>query len=221
MATLTEGMHEGEFIGEYTMGIGYHVEAITLLSGEDLVAGAILSRTETGVPTLTVGTPFSGTASTVGNGTITATSADAGAKAGTWQLICTQTGATGEFTVYDPDGIIVGVATIGSAFNGTGTINFTVNDGANDWLVGDVIPITVAYAGDAILPKYVEYDGTLPVGGILMKTTDASLGDVDTTAFVRGPATVNANDLTWFTGATANQKIVGKAGLMALGIKAA
>ncbi len=44
MVTLTEGMHEGEFIGELAMGLGYHVDEITVLSGENLVAGAVLGK---------------------------------------------------------------------------------------------------------------------------------------------------------------------------------
>lgn len=41
---LTEGKHEGEFIGELAMGIGYHVDEITVLSGQNLVAGAVLGK---------------------------------------------------------------------------------------------------------------------------------------------------------------------------------
>lgn len=44
MTTLTEGMHEGEFIGELAMGIGYHVDEVTLVSGQDLVAGAVVAK---------------------------------------------------------------------------------------------------------------------------------------------------------------------------------
>lgn len=44
MATLTEGKHEGEFIGELAMGIGYHVDKVTVLSGQNLVAGAVVGK---------------------------------------------------------------------------------------------------------------------------------------------------------------------------------
>jgi Bacteriophage lambda head decoration protein D len=44
MTTLTEGMHEGEFIGELAMGIGYHVDELTLISGQDLAAGVVVGR---------------------------------------------------------------------------------------------------------------------------------------------------------------------------------
>lgn len=44
MTTLTEGKHEGEFIGELAMGIGYHVDVVTLASGQNLAAGAVLGK---------------------------------------------------------------------------------------------------------------------------------------------------------------------------------
>jgi hypothetical protein len=48
MTTLTEGMHEGEFIGELAMGIGYHVDPVTVLSGENLVAGTVVGKQTSG-----------------------------------------------------------------------------------------------------------------------------------------------------------------------------
>lgn len=44
MVTLTEGMHEGEFIGEMSMGLGYHIDELTLISGQDLAAGAVVGK---------------------------------------------------------------------------------------------------------------------------------------------------------------------------------
>lgn len=44
MTTLTEGMHSGEFIGELAMGQGYHCDAVTVLSGQTLVAGAVVGK---------------------------------------------------------------------------------------------------------------------------------------------------------------------------------
>lgn len=48
MPTLTEGKHEGEFIGELAMGIGYHVDQVTVLSGQNLVAGAVVGAQTSG-----------------------------------------------------------------------------------------------------------------------------------------------------------------------------
>jgi hypothetical protein len=223
MNTLTENPHAGEFIASEAAGTRSR-EAITLTGdGSTTVkAGTVLGAVETGTPTMTVGTPFSGTASTVGNGTITGTSADAGAKAGAWQLVCTQTGATGEFTVYDPDGIIVGVATIGSSFNGTRTINFTVNDGANDWLVDDVIPISVSYQDGESILKYEAYDqdgtdGSQNAAGILFAEKIGTAGGVDAVAVVRD-AEANADLLTWPSDITADEKALAITQLKNLGI---
>lgn len=223
MATLTEGMHEGEFIGELAMGVGYHVDAVTL-EPVDLAAGTVLGTIETGTPTATAGTPVSGTGGTVGNGTVGSWTADAGAMEGTWHLEVTVTGATGKFKVVKPDGTVDGIGTIGTAYNGG--INGTLADGANDWLVGDLIPIVVAYSGTETVKMVVEWDpegtdGSQNASCILMKATDASSADVTTTALVRGPATVNLNDLTWKTGATAAQKAKACAQLLALGINVA
>lgn len=44
MPTLTEGRHEGQFIGELAMGVGYHIDKITLLSGQNLVDGTVLGK---------------------------------------------------------------------------------------------------------------------------------------------------------------------------------
>jgi hypothetical protein len=48
MPTLTEGKHEGEFIGELAMGLGYHVDEITVLSGQVLSACTVLGKQTSG-----------------------------------------------------------------------------------------------------------------------------------------------------------------------------
>ena len=48
MPTLTEGKHEGEFIGQLAMSIGYHVDQVTVLSGQNLVAGTVVGAQTSG-----------------------------------------------------------------------------------------------------------------------------------------------------------------------------
>lgn len=43
MTTLTEGKHTGEFIGQLAMGPGYHIDEVTLISGQNLAAGAVVA----------------------------------------------------------------------------------------------------------------------------------------------------------------------------------
>lgn len=223
MVTLTEGKHEGEFIGELAMGLAYHVDEITLKSGENLTGGAVLAAVQLGTSTVTVGSAVSGTGGTVGNGTVTIT-ADDGAMAGEWSVEITTSGATGKFKVNRPDGTVDGTGAVGTAYNGTGSLNVTLADGSNDWTAGDIIPVTVSYEDGESEVEYIEYDpaGAAPATAILMKDCDATSAAVVTTAIVRGPATVNGNDLAWITGITADQKAGAKASLLAnSGIKVA
>jgi hypothetical protein len=123
MPTLTEGKHEGEFIGELAMSPGYHIDAITVLSGQNLSACTVLGK-------------------------IT---------------------ASGKFVAYD-------------------------NAGTDD--------------------------GRRTVAGILVPAADATTGDLTSRALLRGPATVNKNDLVWAAGIDATEQAAAIAQLLTLGIKA-
>lgn len=48
MPTLIEGKHEGEFIGELAMGTGYHIDQVTVLSGQNLIAGTVVGAQTSG-----------------------------------------------------------------------------------------------------------------------------------------------------------------------------
>lgn len=224
MTTLTEGMHEGEFIGEYAMGIGYHVDAATLLSGESLVAGAALGA-------VAAGTSASAAKSggNTGNGTFVldaTTPIQSGAIEGVYTLRCI-TAATngGVFRLEDPNGTVLGDFTITGGAGGTVTVNEQIKgvltDGSTDFVAGDGFDITIS----ALTYKHVEYDpagtdGSENLSGYLMQTTDASAADVACTVFARGPATVNGNDITWKSGMTAAQITTAKnASLANLGIR--
>lgn len=123
MATLTEGKHTGEFIGELAIGIGYHVDEITVLADQVLVAGAVLGK-------------------------IT---------------------ASGKYVAYD-------------------------NAGTDD--------------------------GRRTVAGILVEAVDATGADATGRALVRGPATVNKNDITWAAGVDAAEQAAAITEMLTLGIKA-
>lgn len=86
-------------------------------------------------------------AGNTGNGTITAEPAvAAGAKTGVYQLVCVEPGTNvGEFQVFGPDGVLVGVAVVATEFVGGG-LTFTIADGSTDFASGDRFTITVAGA---------------------------------------------------------------------------
>lgn len=223
MVTLTEAPRTGEFIVSEAPGTRSR-EAITLTGDgtTKTVAGTVLGCVETGTPALSVGTPVSGTGGTVGNGAISAATADAGAMPGKWQIEMTSSGATAKFKVIRPDGSVDGVGTVGTAYNGTRSINITIADGSNDWTAGDIIPVTVSYLDADSVPKYeildtAGTDGSEIAAGILYAGKIGTTGGVDAVGVVRD-AEVNADLLTWPSGITADQKAAAIVQLNALGI---
>ena len=153
---------DGGNTGDGTIG------AITI--GADAQVGDyVLELTGTGPGVAAAGTGAA-VAGNTGDGTITAAPATgANAKVGTYMITCIggDTDA-GEFQVEDPDGIVLGVAVVGSAFS-TGThVTFTIADGATDFDEGDAFTITVAAANSGTFtlktPDGIDLDtGTVAV----------------------------------------------------------
>ncbi len=201
MPEVTEGQHKAAFIVSETEGT-ISRENVTVLAGQNLKAGHILGK-------VSVGTASGAAASgNTGNGTISAIMVGEGAKAGTYNVTCVEPAANaGTFLVEDPDGVTVGTANVGMAF--TGPINFTLTDGATDFVSGDRFLITVT-AGSG---KYKEYnpantDGSETAVALLLDNVDATTGDKEAVIVARH-AEVNEAEIVWFTGATDEQKAVG------------
>lgn len=190
-------------------------DAGTLLSGQNLKAGAVLGKIAVGTATSAAKT--AGGANT-GNGTMGSVTVSAGAKAGVYRLRIVEPGTNvGSFQVEDPDGIIIGVGVVAAAFS-AGGLAFTLADGSTDFVVGDGFDITVA-AGSG---KFREIDFASAVGadaavGILYDNVDASGGDQAATIMTRA-AEVKSAELVWPSGATTNQKNAAIAQLALLGI---
>ena len=205
MTTLTEGQHDGEFIVTEAEGT-LSRDSITVLSGQNLKAGHVLGKVTVGTAT---GAAVSGN---TGNGTITDVSVGPTAKPGVYTATCIEPAANaGTFLVEDPDGVTVGTAVVGTAF--AGQVAFKINDGTTDFVSGDRFTVTVA-AGSG---KYKEYnpantDGSETAVALLIDNTDATAADKAAVAIVR-QAEINAAEIVWFTGATADQKAAGLAQL--------
>ena len=212
MTILTEGKHAAEFLVSEAGGSRSR-ERITVLSGETLVAGAVVGKVTVGAATPAA---FAGNAANTG--TIAAVTLGAGAKAGVYKVVIIEPATNaGKFTVEDPDGITIGTGTVGVEFAGGG-LTFTVADGATDFSAGEGFTITVA-AGSG---KYREYDpantdGSQTAVAVLFAAVDAATADRPGVAIVRD-AEVNAAELSWFANATADQKAAGLAQLAVAGI---
>ncbi len=154
---------------------------ITLLSGQNCVRGAVLGRKAT------AGT-ISGAAQSgnTGTGTIGSLSVGGRAKEGRYRIVCIEPASDlGKFMVIDPEGINIGVATVGSAF--AGAINFTIADGGTDFVSGDAFNVDVsAVTYKHELSVATATDGSEVPDVILMVDTDASSADVTTQAYETG-----------------------------------
>lgn len=212
MPEIVEGKYAGEFIVSEANGSRSR-EVVTVLSGQNVVAGEVLGRVLSGAA---VGAAAAG--NTGGSGAITAAPAvAAGVKVGVYRAICMEPATNaGQFLVEDPDGITIGVATVAVEFVGGG-LTFTIAD-ATDFVAGDSFTITVA-AGSG---KYVAYDqdgadGRQVAAGIAYDNIDASLADVEGVAIVRD-AEVNNAELSWPSDIEAGEQIVAETQLASLGI---
>lgn len=206
----TETTHAGEFIVSEAPGSRSRA-TVTILSGQDLAAGAIVAKITKGAATPTA---FAGN---TGDGTCGAVTLSAGCKVGTYKLVIIEPATNlGKFVVEDPDGILIGTGTVGSAFS-AGGLAFTLADGSADFIAGDGFDIVIA-AGSG---KYVLIDpeGTLgseTAAGIVFDAVDATGGDVVATIIARD-AEVNSEEIG-YSDADAGEITTINAQLATLGI---
>ena len=210
MTTLTETLHGGAFIISEGDDGQSSRDAITVLSGEVLLAGAVLGKIKFGAATASAVT---GT----GTGAIGAVTVKGKAKVGIYTLTCVAAATNaGTFQVIDPDGLRMADLTVAVAYD-NGAFAVTVGD-ATDFVVGDHFTITIA-AGSG---KYVELDptagdGSATAAGVLIYDCNATGADQVAAAIVRN-AEVASAALVWFSGASAPQKATAIADLAKLGV---
>lgn len=193
----------------------YSREQVTVLSGENLALGAVIGKIARDVPT--DGTADGGN---TGNGTCTGVTGGKDTQIGTYTLECVAAAAdAGTFKVTAPDGAALPDAEVGSAYANE-QINFTLNDGATDFAVGDIFTIAVTEgSGKAVEIDFAGVDGSEDAAGFVIAACDASAADVEGVAVVRD-AVIVAENLVWPDGATEAQKSAALAQLKALGIVA-
>jgi hypothetical protein len=216
MSVQTEGMRLGDWL-KWEVDNQYSRDVVTILAGSGseraLTTGMVLGRVAKGAA---VGAAVAGN---TGNGTITAApSVGQAAKPGVYRVVCIEPAANGgKFSVEDPDGILLGVATVGTEF--ATHLTFTIADGAVDFASGDAFTLTVAAGSGKV--KQIDFsatDGSDVATGLLTEPATAPDGaDRSAVAIVRN-AIVSANGITWPAGATTNQKSAAIAQLKSLGI---
>ena len=199
MTILTETRHAAEFIMSEGNG-KISRAAITIASGEGVIApGEVLGKVSADTGAVSVAAPvFAGT----GGGTLTrATPAyGAGVLEGVYRITCIEPAAgLGTFSIEGPNGVAVGIATVGAAFDGV--IKFTIADGTPDFAAGDTFTLAVTIADAASAGSYRKADPTNTDGSgvacaIAIYGGDATSAALTLAGLVRD-AEVNGNLLTY------------------------
>lgn len=149
-------------------------KAVTIKAAQGLVKrGTVLGKIAKAI-----GNPAADAGNT-GDGVVNAVSLGSAAKFGTYTLECITAAANGgTFKVIDPEGIRLKDAVVGNTY--AGPINFTINDGAADFVVGDKFTIAVAAgSGMYVVVNSANVDGSQVADCILAMDTDT--GDVGAT----------------------------------------
>jgi hypothetical protein len=216
MPVITESKRLGDWL-KWEQENQYSRDIVTVLAGSGadraLTSGTVLGCVTKGAAT------GAAVAGNTGNGTITASpTVGQAAKPGVYQLVCIEPATNGgKFSVEDPDGILIGIATVGVQF--ATHLTFTIADGGVDFAAGDSFTITVAGGSGKV--KQIDFtatDGSDAACGVLTEDITAPDGaDRSAVAVVRN-AIVSDNGITWPAGATTDQKNAAIAQLKALGI---
>jgi hypothetical protein len=170
-------------------------DTVTLTGGAALVRGSVLGET------VSAATAASAAGTNTGNGVMGAVTASGNVREGVYQVRISKVVANaGDFDVIDPAGFVVGVGSVGVAFNRNG-LAFTLADGATDFALGDTFNITVsALTVKHKLSLRAAGDGSSVAKVILADNADPSGGDISVPVYRMGE--FNANALTLGSGHT-------------------
>lgn len=126
-------------------------------------------------------------------------------------------GNSGLFAVSAPDGAALPNATVAVAYTNA-QLNFTINDGAIDYAVGDIFTVAVTKGdGSAVALDVTAVDGTQIAAGFTIAAYDATGGAIQGVAVVRD-AVIDPLNLVWPSGFSAGQKVTALDQMAAKGI---
>lgn len=215
----TESRHPGGFMVSEANGYKSRDKFVVALS-QTLVAGAVCGKTSV-IASAT--SSVAADASNTGNGVFTldvTAPVGAGAKDGIYRVVNDLVAAnSGEFIVFDPDGIEIGRVAVAATFNNQ--IKFAIADGATDFAIGDAFSVTVGlqetnYQMEAL--NLAGTDGSQRVASISWGNVTTDGSNLQNGVFITRDAEVRGVDLVWPAGITAAQLAEGIRALEKLGI---
>ncbi len=156
-----------------------------------------------------IGTPSSAAGANTGTGTLTGLAVHAGSttvKVGAYVAKCIAAAVnSGTFELIDPAGRLMAQVVVGAAVAGP-DLDFTINDGATDFAVGDTFTITVPAGDGTFVPvSATGINGEATAAAVLVQRALIAAGVNDDGNVVGNDAVVLEPALLWPSGATATQ----------------
>ena len=191
MTVITETNRLNDLL-KWEMENQFSREILTILSGQALLGNEVVAKIKTSCPA--TGTADAGN---TGDGTCTGVTAGKQVIEGTYTLTCIAAATdAGTFEVKNPNDVTLGQAVVGTAYTSK-ELNFTLNDGTADFVVGDVFTITVtAGSGKAVELDYTAVTGAEDPIGFVIADYDASEGDKEGVAITKN-AIIVESALIW------------------------
>jgi hypothetical protein len=215
----TESRHPGGFMVSEAEGRRSR-DVFTVALSQTIVAGQVCGKTAV-IASAT--SSVAADASNTGNGVFTldgTTPVLAGAKDGVYRIVNDLVASnSGEFIVFDPDGIEIGRVAVGATFSNQ--IKFAIADGATDFVIGDAFSVTVGLAETSMQMEALNLsatDGSQRVAGISWGNVTTDGSNLAQGTFIVREAEVRNVDLTYPSGATTAQIAEIVRGLERLGI---
>lgn len=213
MPNQNEGTYLDDFL-KFEAENQYSREKKTLLSGQDLLIGAVVGEIALSVPT--TGTLGSGT-----NGECTSVTGGVETQIGTYKATCTtanEAAVAGVWRIEAPNGAVLGDLTVTAGEAGTGSftdpqINLTVAYATGYSTIGDYFNIAVVAGSEKLtVLSFTAVDGSQKAFGILIDDYDASSADLDCVVILRD-AVIAKSAIKWtiaFTGGGTHELVVGE-----------
>jgi len=212
---------DGTVLPNATVGTVYKSSHLSFLLNDGSTDFATTARFN--IVVTASGTPI--VAGGAGNGVISAITLGNLAQLGGYRVNCVRAATDGgEFSVVAPNGDVVGTFIMGTATGASASfasdhINFTLTDGATDFVAGQYFNvIVVGYAApEATLWDPAAVNGANEAWGILTDDCDASSAAQDAVCITR-QAEISSTKLTWKTTVTSGQKAEAYRQLAAVGV---
>lgn len=212
MNPITEKNVIGDFLlreetAHYSRGTATIIDGAGVLN-----PGAVLGKRTKNSAVATAG-------ANTGNGVMGAITLGALAEVGTYKLRCIAAASNaGTFAVFTPSGYRLADMTVAAAYSGD-HLNFTLADGATDFIVGDTFTIAVSGDGKYDYAKAGAVNGLADAVAVLLVPVDASEDDIADVLILERDAIVSAQGLTFHSSVDDDNKRAAMiAGLKKVGI---